>query len=377
MRKISDIIFVSVIMTVFVAGFIRTVFFPKDVNYYENRPSDKIQNLTVDSFTSTDFQDSVESAFSDQIPLAQKLKKTYNDINSYYIKMMTKPLEDAKRDKYMELMGMKLFDGQYFCNIAYELENFQANIDMRLENINGIVNAHKDVEFYGYYVEKDVDLNFETGKRFGAYEYIKDRIAIENFGRFHIDSFETYKKYFFKTDHHWNAKGSYKAYTQLLPLMGIDESPLKPSGTKILTETFSGANAKGKGISGYVERLQVNLFDYTPKAVYYYGQQQKDYGLSDTDFTYGGWYGADLGELVFTNNDETKPNILVIGDSFDNAVLRLLSAHCNKLCSIDLRYNKDFELSSYLEQHKIDKVLIIGSSNVFWAKDFNVEDKTV
>ena len=162
-----------------------------------------------------------------------------------------------------------------------------------------------------------------------------------------------------------------------MDLLTDGQTPLVPSDTKVLTEEFSGAYAKGKGIAGYTEQLKVNVFDYEPEEIFYYGAEQEKYGKSDTNFSYGGWYGADIGEVVFKNYAPEKENLLVIGDSYDNAILEILSSHFNTLCSIDLRYNKDFELSSYLAQHNIDKVLIIGSANVFFAEDFNVEDKNI
>ncbi len=376
-RKILNTVFVSVIIVSLVAGLIRTVFFPKEINEYENRPADKMTAFSFSGFVNSSFQSSVENGLMDQIPFAQSLKKAYNDINSLYLKKLTDPLKQASQNRYMELMGMKLYDGEYFCTQKYDLETYKTGIEKRISNINAVVNAHPETEFFGYYVEKDIDINFETGERFGAYDYIKDKINIQNFSKFSVDSFETYKKYFYKTDHHWNLDGSYKAYTEIVEMLTDGQMPLIPSDTKILTEEFSGAYAKGKGIAGYKEQLKVNVFDYKPSEIYYYGAKQEKYGHSDTSFSYGGWYGADIGEVVFKNYAPEKENLLVIGDSYDNAILEILSSHFNTLCSIDLRYNKEFELSSYLEQHNIDKVLIIGSANVFFAEDFNLEDKNI
>ena len=52
----------------------------EDVDYFENRPANTVTPLTAESCGSTvRFEDAVEAALSDQIPLAQAMKKTFND----------------------------------------------------------------------------------------------------------------------------------------------------------------------------------------------------------------------------------------------------------------------------------------------------------
>ena len=61
---------------VLLAGLGRTLLRPKDVNLYENRPANTVAPLTVsESWLDGSFQDAMEAALSDQIPLAQAMKK--------------------------------------------------------------------------------------------------------------------------------------------------------------------------------------------------------------------------------------------------------------------------------------------------------------
>ncbi|MBQ8606327.1 MAG: hypothetical protein IJ408_06270 [Clostridia bacterium] len=370
-HRLPNIILVVLFIGALTFGLARTIFLPKSVNEYENRPANKFPAISAGAFMDRSFQEGVDSSLSDQIPFSESLKKLYNDINSAYLKFVTDPLRASNRNKYMEMMGMKIFDGEYFCKKMFSLDDKKTQIDSCIATINSALSRSPDVKAYGYYVEKDEDLDLTTGERSGGYEYIKEKIALDRFERFEVDSADTYKQIFFKTDHHWNKDGSYKAYTELLKLLEIDEAPIVPNGTKVLTEEFSGAYAKGKGIAGYYERLTVNTFDYSPQEIYINGEKTDKYGRSDTDFSYGGWYGADKGLTVFKNDAPDKENLLVIGDSYDNAVLELLSAHCNSLHSVDPRYNKEFLLSDYIEEHDIDKVLFIGCID-FYAEDKNI-----
>lgn len=378
-KKIINAITIIIFIGFLLLGLVRTAFFPKPVNEYENRPANTLPGPT--GFFDGTFTDGVEKALSDQIPLSETYKKTYNAVKSTALRVATAPFKSAMRGKYIDFGLIKLFDGDYFCQLPYSFDddNFKIKpqMDARIQNINSIVAAHPEIEFYGYYVEKDIDINLETGARFDGFDYLSKNLNLKNFSKFSVDSPETYKKYFYKTDHHWNKDGSYKAYTELCSFLGITEPLLTPSSETKLTDKFSGAYAKSKGISGYYEPLIVSNFDYKPESIQIDGKKVETYGKSDTDFTYGGWYGLDKAETVFLSDSPEKENILILGDSYDNAVIELLSAHYNKLCAVDLRYTKDFELSSYLEKHDIDKVLFIGCANAYFEKEFNVEDKNI
>ena len=62
---------------VLLTGLGRTLLHPKDVNYYENRPANTVAPLTAESWLDGSFQDAMETALSDQIPLAQTMKKAF------------------------------------------------------------------------------------------------------------------------------------------------------------------------------------------------------------------------------------------------------------------------------------------------------------
>ena len=84
-------------------------------------------------------------------------------------------------------------------------------------------------------------------------------------------------------------------------------------------------------------------------------------------------------DLQTDTKNEEKENVLIIGESFDNAILKLIASHFNKTFSVDLRYykaymGKDFSLSSYLTENDINKVLFIGNIDYFIGSDFEVRN---
>ena len=65
----------------------------------------------------------------------------------------------------------------------------------------------------------------------------------------------------------------------------------------------------------------------------------------------------------------------MLGESYDNAVLKLLASHFAELYSIDLRYYQgSFRLKDYMKAHGISKVLLMGNIDFFVSDDFLLED---
>ena len=128
--------------------------------------------------------------------------------------------------------------------------------------------------------------------------------------------------------------------------------------------------------------MSIYLFDYPPMTITVNGQQA-DYGQQDklvngelTQVSYGAVYGGDDGEVVFDTGKDGD-NILIIGESYDNAVLKLLAGHFSKTYSIDLRnyeaaFGKKFDFDEYVSQHDITKVLLIGNVDYYVADEFMI-----
>ena len=77
----------------------------------------------------------------------------------------------------------------------------------------------------------------------------------------------------------------------------------------------------------------------------------------------------DNGETVFSTGTQGRGSLLVLGESFDNAILKLLASHYDTLYSVDLRYYEHsmghpFDLSAYTKEHGISSVLL-GQHRLF------------
>ncbi|MDE6261308.1 MAG: hypothetical protein K2M42_10705 [Oscillospiraceae bacterium] len=383
-KKAINAAFVGLILVLLLAGLGRTVFLPKEINTYENRYAEKLAPLTLSGWLDGSFQDSVDAALSDQVQLAEIYKKVFHRTSSYYLKAAADPILSRCEGQYVNYMGILVFN-RYITYSPRSLSALTQPLEKKADNYNEYFAAHPELDFYVYFIEKDTDINFETGEKVPACDYLFDRLELEpdRLGRFAVDSFDEFSTWFYRTDHHWNLNGSYRGYTQLLELLGAESAPLRPTGDAAELGTFSGSKAIGI-TAAFREPFLAYPFEFPHMDVTVSGYPG-DYGAQDAFFagqggapSYGAFYGWDSGEVVFSTGQTGRENLLVLGESYDNAVLKLLASHFNNTYSVDLRYyeaymGKPFSFTDYVKEHDITQVLLIGNIDYFIMDEFLLE----
>jgi hypothetical protein len=384
LTKLGNIVFIGIIMFVFLVGLTRTVFFPQDINSYENRYSNKISAPSVSAILKGTFQSSIEDAFSDQIPLARRLKSAYNDTTSAFTKLFVEPIIENNNRTYINYRNNSKIFGGYYVAAPYALEQVKDSFSANANKINALIEKYPDVDFYTYYIEKETDINFETGEKLHADQYLFSLLKSEDAKKrtYTIDNFEEYADYFYKTDHHWKHTGAYRAYKDIVDFMGCEDAPIEAGEEVLITPQFGGSHAAGAGSQIIYEPFYAYEFDF-PAFRSITGAQVGDYGLQE-DFakaksiqpmSYGQFYGWDDAEVVFDTGKTDRDNVLVIGNSYDNAILKLMATHFNRTHSIDLRHyervkGSKFNFQEYMEQNDIDKVLFVGNVVFYASSDF-------
>lgn len=382
--KTADLCLIGLIFLLLVAGLVRTLFFPKEHNNYENRYSNQVLPLSLSSFLDHSFQDSIEDALADQIPKAETLKKTYNTFSANLIDPMIRAISASNPSRYINFRSMKLF-GDHIVYECRDLGAFQPRLDPKIANYNAVIARNPGVDFYAYFIEKDTDINFETGRKLQAGAYVCDRLdtPAEQEGVFEVNSYDVFRSDFYQTDHHWNHVGAYRAYLHLHEILGCQDPALTVQGEQKVNGSFSGSKARSLGATTFHEEFSAYLFDYPSLTVTLNGQPVADYGAQQEmlkaqqveNLSYGGFYGSDAGEIIFDSGREELENILIIGESFDNAILKLLASHFHRTFSIDLRnyehfMGSSFDIDQYIRENGIDRVLFIGNLDFYLSEDF-------
>lgn len=388
-KKAIDLIFVLLLLLFLLAGLGRTLFLPKDINLYENRYAAHAAPLSSAAWVDGSFQSGMESALADQIPGAQRLKKCYHLAFSLYNRFFAETLTKVMPDRYLNMGGMRLFNG-YLCYAPFSPDAVAEPLARRRENYNAVFAAHPDTDFYLYYVEKETDLDLETGEKTPqVYETLTDGLALPegHSACFRVNSFADYSSLYCRTDHHWNRCGSYQGYRDILAMLAPAETPLEPLEECCLGR-YSGAKAEGKTRSAFSEDFYAYRFDFPETEIRINGAPAWDYGnqsayLSGTTgvkLSYGEFYGWDDGLVELHNpGREGAGALLMLGDSFDNAVVKLLASHFEDTYAVDLRYysvsnGRDFRLGEFLAEHGITKVLLVGNIDYYLADAFALED---
>lgn len=386
-QNVLNIVFLLSLAAFLLAGLGKALFAPKAINLYENRKAYQWQRPTLSAYLEASFQDSVEKALSDQVLFSQTMKQLYNQNSTGLLLEALSGFLQANPDRYIKLLGMETFGGTLVYGTR-TLADMVPALDEKLQGLNALIGAHPELGFYVYYIEKDTDINFETGEKVGAYEYLRERLELPQgrMARFQVDSFADFSRWFYRTDHHWNGEGSYRGYTQVASLLGVEESLLEPAEELTLPYAFSGSKASTAGAKDvFQERFTAYRFAYPAMEISVNGAPAGDYGSqeaywdgSPASISYGDFYGGDFGETVFDTGTQGRGNLLVLGESYDNAILKLLAAHFDKTFSIDLRYYQGeedaFSFSDYCRENQVDTVLLIGNIDYFTVAEFLPED---
>lgn len=185
---------------------------------------------------------------------------------------------------------------------------------------------------------------------------------------------EVANEFYFKTDHHWNINGAYKAYEYI-----VNESRKKfPSMEPPLRENEEFMVDKYYRFNGsYNRQLQFNIDTdeelkiYRPRkdllkeriTNYEEGEDPIAKDLIESNYSYSVFMGGDIARDVLKTYRAELPNVLIVGDSFTNALETILYTSFNQMHSIDLRDNNrnEIDIAHYANRQNIDIVVFVES----------------
>ncbi len=376
MKKVN-ILFLIIFVLIIFGGGIKPYLSQNQNNYRENRTAYQIPQFSVKSFLNGDFQNNYELALADQLPLTSIMKLVEKTIA-----LEEKNIYFSFQDQGYHYLdnGIYLYKNNLVYN-TYSFDNIKAKLDAKIENYDNILKDKNNI--YLYYIEKDTDIDFTNNAKLNAYEYIKDNINSNiKTQKFTINNFTEFQDYFYKTDHHWNYKGSYKAYLDLVNLLNLSE-PIKYQKEICLNSRVSGS--KNTLIGGslifrenlcYYDFANLNYDVYiNDKLQQSYTNKQEIIKNNPSKTTYAEFYGMDYGLIEFDYHHPERENLLIIGESYDNAINDLISSHFNKTYNVDLRkfeteMGYKFDFNNFITANDIDKVLLIGNIDYFTSDAF-------
>lgn len=274
---------------------------------------------------------------------------------------------------------------------AVELFRFQKDsIDYYTETMNMYHEAlGKDIKLYSMIaptagefaiLKRYKELNDSQNE---ALQYINQNMNPDIFS---VDLFEALNSHrdeyiYFKTDHHWTALGAYYAYCKLMNVRGEEPVPLERYETVDIQNFLGSAYTKtlDKSLEANPDTIKVYLpfvdYDYTM----YNGTTPSKREVIDLSYAekkdkYNVFISSGGGTWsVIKTEVKNGKKLLVIKDSFGNAIIPFFLPHYEEIYIIDARfYDSSFTkmgVPQFVEHYGIQEVAIMNyMEDVNWAE---------
>jgi len=266
----------------------------------------------------------------------------------------------------------------------------QEIIQGKIEQYKKIIQANKDINFHAFYLElidhspyHPVNSEYKNADAGRSFDYfVENKPKRLKLDALRLSGFADHLKYYYRTDHHWNVYGVLQGYKQIYQLLADSCPEISPMITTGQIYTFPDIpflgrwariinhNAKTEPFSVYLANLPPyriydrdgNEIDYNNKDEYLAGQ----YSTEKYADHYVDYYGADVDFLEYISENGSDRNLLIIGDSFTNAIEPLLASHYHHTYCVDIRKYPDYNwsFSEFISQYDVDDVLILGGASV-------------
>ncbi len=392
--KIKIILAISVTVAIFLIGL---AFFARPtVSENEKRELTPFPTFTLESFLNGEFTAQVSLWFSDTYPLREPMIEANASLQSLYgirdeqvigggagddipagpADIVFNPTDDGRGEG---------FEGMYINgDTAYQLYFFnKQNSDSYVALINDFANQVKGrAQVYDMIVplHAEVALSEETLKKYNAsdcgdaidymYSNLADGVKSVDTLPYLIAHNDEYL--YFRTDHHWTARGAYYAYLAFCEEKGIKATPLD-SYRRLQFDGFLGtfyANAKQpaamKSNPDYVEAFVPNgineeeVFDSSGNKTAEYAVVYTKADKYDAGNKYLTFIGGDQ-PLIKIHNPKIKngSSIVVVKESYGNAFVPFLVDSYEYVYVIDYR-KWSGDLADFVIDKGIDDVLFLN-----------------
>lgn len=172
------------------------------------------------------------------------------------------------------------------------------------------------------------------------------------------------EKLYYDTDHHWTFRGAFLTYTAMMEKLGI--RPLAESDLDEVTlpNKFTGSFNR-KMAMAFPQSEKVTIA--TPKVPIAYTRTQDGAAVQDffrahpkgSSVAYGIYDDGDHAEVTVATNRPELPSLLMVGDSYTNAIETLVWTGFDESRFLDLRKYTEMSLVDYVKLHKPDRVVVL------------------
>ena len=363
----------------FLAG---AVFGKKETSVLENRTLTAFPELKAENLLSGKFQDQLEEALGDHMTGSEAIRGTVRDGQAAALRLMQSALytmDPSLRSGYTQAA-----EGYYFYNgdpsRIVEKPAAEGTGEQHLQALADQVNAISGAKVYLYFIQNSRSVDFDRPEEGTAlYDRVRAYFRTDGSAAFTFTDYEDYGKWFYQTDHHWNNRGSYRGYWEIIGMMGKGE-PLEAGEEIAFPFVFNGSYARKTGqlcadepfrvyemtVPKHTETLNGKRGKYGRMDAYLKGRYETD-PLTNH---YSACYGGEYGEILYDFGTEGKGTLLIIANSYSNPINALIASHFDRTAVVDPRYwekwtGEPFDAAACAGQYGADTVLLLGDIQLF------------
>ncbi|MBQ8983317.1 MAG: hypothetical protein IJ079_06980 [Lachnospiraceae bacterium] len=291
---------------------------------------------------------------------------------------------------YNRMLGIKEINGVLIGRDGYLIQDYQAPgsvLNQNLQSIQNFAEAHPEADMTlllapnvnEIYPEK-LPTFAQTYPQSEVIARAEETLDAANLKVVDVTDILTDQKsrdMYYKTDHHWTTLGAFMAYKELCDASGrpsrhLDDYEMITLDTPFYGSLYSKApvtESEGDEITFYRNPLGQYKVTYVNEGIVtdsMYDSQYLDRKDKYAVFFGGNYALITIENLVFdgllaTAEEESGTDsgeVLILKDSYANALIPFLADDYAKLHVIDLRYYHD-DLGAYMEENHIRQVILI------------------
>lgn len=357
---------VGFVVLLFVVMFLNIITPTSKTSVAENRELQQRPSISLSRLLDGKFASEYTKFLSDQFINRDgliKIKAKFDlmtgkkEINGVYI---------AKNDYLME--GFKRSDDNSTLSKLSEINKFTNNntglkVSMMLvpnkveiySNLLPKSNPNNSQKEYVNFVKKNLDSKIKLVELFDVFEKNKNNIDL-----------------YFKTDHHWTTDGAYLAYVEYCKALNLEPINENMLERNLASDSFKGSLYYKNGAEiGFPDELYLylNKNEDKPVLVKYYDDLKKVPSLYDVSKLQGRdpyevFTGGNHTQIKIRTNIDTKRKLLVVKDSYANAMLPFLVNNFSEITVVDLRYFTG-SLQDVIQNNELTDVLFLNNINTF------------
>ncbi|MDY4127870.1 DHHW family protein [Peptostreptococcus porci] len=364
--KFFRVLSVGFVVLLFVVMFLNIITPTSKTSVAENRELQQRPSMSLSRLLDGKFASEYTKFLSDQFINRDgliKIKAKFDlmtgkkEINGVYI---------AKNDYLME--GFKRSDDNSTLSKLSEINKFTNNntglkVSMMLvpnkveiySNLLPKSNPNDSQKEYVNFVKKNLDSKIKVVELFDVFEKNKNNIDL-----------------YFKTDHHWTTDGAYLAYVEYCKALNLEPINENMLERNLASDSFKGSLYYKNGAEiGFPDELYLylNKNEDKPVLVKYYDDLKKVPSLYDVSKLQGRdpyevFTGGNHTQIKIRTNIDTKRKLLVVKDSYANAMLPFLVNNFSEITVVDLRYFTG-SLQDVIQNNELTDVLFLNNINTF------------